>query len=407
MNIMRWGFVRGKRQLMPMNGSEANDIGEFRISGLPPGKYFLAVRPQNYFGREVQEATNKPAEGFVPTFYPGVTDSNSATAIDVAPGQEHTGLTVRLQKARVYRITGKVAGLTGDLTRTQVTLSPRDRTGAWFGGGGGRIKPDGSFEMRGVVPGSYYVMAMRYDRMPITLGRASVDVTNNDVEGVMLSGGAAIPQLRGVVKVAGDTPIDLKSVQVSLISTEMLPIGTRPVPLDEKGEFLLEQVAREKFTVNLFPVPEGTYLKAIHAGGHDVTKTGIDLTSAESAPPIEVILSTKPATVEGTVTRAKPEDPPGSVMLLPDPWRPEDPASSMQMFRLNTPIDQTGRFTIKGLAPGKYRLYAFEEFNMQEMMDPELFKALESKAEAFELGEGERKTANPRQIRASEVAERR
>jgi hypothetical protein len=187
----------------------------------------------------------------------------------------------------------------------------------------------------------------------------------------------------------------------------MMPYGLRPVPLNEKAAFVFEQVAREKFMVMLMPPPDGTYIKTVRAGDQDVTKTGIDLTNAESAPPIEVILSAKPATIEGVVARASAEDPPGNVVLLPDPWQPEEPSPMTQFFRPGLTVDQTGRFTIRNVAPGKYRLYAFEEFNPQEMMDPDLFKALQSKSEALEVSEGEHKIANPRQIRTSEVAERR
>lgn len=408
-NIMRWGFNRGRRQLMPMNGSSANDIGEFRIAGLGPGKYFIAVRAQSFMQRSAAAGEPRQTEGYVTTFYPGVTDASSASAIEIGPGQEHTGLTIRLRKSRVYRITGKVAGLTGDNSRTQVTLSPRDSVtrGFFMGGSAGRIKPDGSFEIPNVTPGSYYVMAMRFDRMPSPAGRAPVEVTNSDVEGIVLTAGSAIPELRGVVKTEGDTPVELKAMQVSMVSSEMLPIGTRPVPVKEDGTFVFEQVAREKFTFYVFPMPESAYLKQVRIGGQDVTKTGLDLTNAESGPAVEVILSSKAATVEGVVTRAKPEDPPGNVVLLPEPWIPDEPMAMNQVFRPGLVVDQTGRFTIKGVAPGKYRLYAFEEFNSQEMMDPDLFKALESKSEALTVGEGEHKTVNPRQIRTAELADRR
>src|SRR5260370_6300896 len=48
--------LRGKRQLVPMGGGPTNDLGEYRISGLVPGKYYVSAIQQNQNRRSTDEA---------------------------------------------------------------------------------------------------------------------------------------------------------------------------------------------------------------------------------------------------------------------------------------------------------------------------------------------------------------
>jgi hypothetical protein len=40
---MRYGFAQGKRQLTPYGSGMTDDLGEYRIFGLEPGKYYLTA----------------------------------------------------------------------------------------------------------------------------------------------------------------------------------------------------------------------------------------------------------------------------------------------------------------------------------------------------------------------------
>ena len=53
-----------------------NDIGEFRLAGLPPGDYYVSATFRNLnFGP--QEETNDRT-GYAPTYYPGTADLSAA-----------------------------------------------------------------------------------------------------------------------------------------------------------------------------------------------------------------------------------------------------------------------------------------------------------------------------------------
>ena len=53
--VLKQRYMRGKRQWMPSGGGQVNDLGEFRVSGLQPGRYLVAASsPRN--GIVVQSA---------------------------------------------------------------------------------------------------------------------------------------------------------------------------------------------------------------------------------------------------------------------------------------------------------------------------------------------------------------
>ena len=87
------------------------------------------------------------------------------------------------------------------------------------------------------------------------------------------------------------------------------------------------------------------------AGSVDITETGIDLSTAESVPPIEIRLSAKGASVDGVVLDKDGKPVIGSmVLMLPQPYDPEK--ASVPMYRKSTTTDQTGHFSLKAIAPG-------------------------------------------------------
>lgn len=81
--------------LIPVSspGAQTNDLGEFRVFGLAPGEYFVAVTPRPV--AMFPAAAAKPARDrtaarttFPTTYYPGTSDQAAAQPIAVAAGAE-------------------------------------------------------------------------------------------------------------------------------------------------------------------------------------------------------------------------------------------------------------------------------------------------------------------------------
>ena len=97
--ILRERWVGTRRQMTPQNGDATNDLGEYRLAGLMPGRYYLMVA----FNRP--EPSNRPRPdgaaadlSYASVYYPGVTEIAQATPIQVTPGQEMRGVDLQLRK---------------------------------------------------------------------------------------------------------------------------------------------------------------------------------------------------------------------------------------------------------------------------------------------------------------------
>jgi hypothetical protein len=77
---------------------------------------------------------------------------------------------------------------------------------------------------------------------------------------------------------------------------------------------------------------------------------------------------------------------PGAIVtIVPDPLNPD----RQDLYRrANT--DQIGRFSFRGLAPGKYRVYGWDQLDPGEEFDPDMLNAHEDKAVAVTVSEGDR-----------------
>lgn len=203
------------QHLTGMMGMSTNDVGEFRIAGLAPGRYVIRAEQRGpMFGGASPTVTESSPEGtlgYLPTYYPGVTEEASAGEITVAAGQHLSGVEIRLRKGRVFRVSGKIQGAFSSNSRLQVNVQPK-RTGRGGGmmfgfGGGGNVKPDGTFTLPSVIPGSWDVVAMSLESgRPRMLGRASVTVKNANVENVVILAGPPLELAGHIIREADTQP---------------------------------------------------------------------------------------------------------------------------------------------------------------------------------------------------------
>jgi hypothetical protein len=95
--------------------------------------------------------------------------------------------------------------------------------------------------------------------------------------------------------------------------------------------------------------------------------------------------------MEGAVTNSKQEPVTGAMVVL----LPENKARRQQMQFVKTgTTDQFGRFTLKNLDPGDYRMFALEDAEFWSWMDPELIARVESKGKKITLRESSQETAD-------------
>jgi protocatechuate 3,4-dioxygenase beta subunit len=181
----------------PNPGTQTNDIGEFRVAGLPPGEYFVAAmpRPPMMFGTAGSNpaADRKIARTTLPTtYYPGTTDQAAAQPIAVTAGAEVGSIFFAMQQVPAFRVSGIVVDEEGrPVPGAMVMLMGDPRNGAFTGPVGNAMSREGGeFDIDGVPAGSYRANGSIMVRMDSTTGREGVSaggVSGGVVAGV--SGG--------------------------------------------------------------------------------------------------------------------------------------------------------------------------------------------------------------------------
>jgi protocatechuate 3,4-dioxygenase beta subunit len=409
---MRHMYTRGRKQLVPTGGTSTNDLGEYRLINLAPGRYYISATDRRVvanFNQERPGRAGEVQEGNITTYYPNGADVSSAVAVDVAAGGEIRGIDIRLLRAKVYTVRGKATDTSGLPQPAIVSFTRKEDSGnliAVLGGGTSPLRPDGTFEFRNIVPGTYVLQLMQLitvnGSQPANLtGRVEVTVGDANIDGLALPLGPG-PEITGTVKLEdGDISSLLKPAQntpgvsgnpailqpgrlaLNLMATENVPSAVRPTQVKDDGTFQFNAVGTGKYMLNVVSLPQGTYLKSARFAGQDVTNALIDTTSGTGGT-LELLLSSKAASVSGSVHNEKGDPLAGVMVTL---W-PKMPDASLTGGARPAFTDQNGGFLFKGLAPGDYDVAAWEDLDPGLAQSADFLSRFTNDASAVTLAEG-------------------
>jgi carboxypeptidase family protein len=202
------------------NGTQTNDLGEFRAIRLAAGRYIVRVRPPNSFQGD-PFGNEQPLPQPLPAYYPAALSLDGAQAIVVNRGETITGVDVVLGEGLPSIVSGVVLGLEaqpsapGQGTNMNINGSVSARTAGAVEGfvdSGGPIRPDGTFRLQ-LPPGDYVLEAqaspMRPGQQPRpdtqVFGSARIVVGTGPVENVTIALGAGATAT-GRIVFEGSTP---------------------------------------------------------------------------------------------------------------------------------------------------------------------------------------------------------
>ena len=97
---------------------------------------------------------------------------------------------------------------------------------------------------------------------------------------------------------------------------------------------------------------------------------------------MEILISRNVGQVDGLIVDEKMQPVPGvQAVLIPDGNR-----SRTELYR-NATTDQTGRFTIRGVTPGDYKLLSWEALENNGYFDPDVMRRSEALGKPVRVGE--------------------
>ena len=363
-----------------------NDLGEYRLYGLMPGRYLVQVSPPGGRGRSVDTQ-----QAYVPLFYPGVASFEDAMPVSVQPGNEAQGIDFDLKPVHAVRLRGRVVNLppAQQATTTYVMLLPRNidartRKGAMrfmsaIQKGSSVRDPQGDFEIEGVPPGSYWLYGGFQERDQRYQGRLPIEVGDSDLQGIELAVSAGMT-ITGHVRVEPAQNFDFSKLGISLSPVDSF-MGGAGAQVRRDGTFVFQDVASGNYRLNVSGFPEQYYLKSARLGGADVLESGLSVDSG-GAGALDIVLSSSGGSISGAVLKDH-QPAQATVFLVPDA-----PRRDRQDLYSSKQTKPDGTFTMLGLPPGDFKLFAFEDPDPDLQSDPSVLQPYETKGQSVHIEDG-------------------
>ena len=222
-----------------------------------------------------------------PVYYPGTTDMSGAARIDLSAGASVDGMdiTITMGAVRARRIRGVVLVNGQPVPAAGITAIPRTPDPSPLIPSG-RTNADGSFDVSGLLPGSYFVFARTN---PGLTGGLALEVGDADIDNLVIpvTPGAASDRpvhhrrpLSHRRRSRHGQPARDRAADPDLLGMPQAgPTFSPPPGVD--GEFELQGVPPGDFRVSVRALPPDAYVKSMHMGSVDVLESGLHLSGSQ------------------------------------------------------------------------------------------------------------------------------
>jgi hypothetical protein len=357
-----------------IGAAKTNASGEFQISGVLPGEYYIraVLRPE----RRISSLDKFPRI----TYYPGTVDLGMATAVNVKAAEEIVSLDIRMPNRSGVKISGTV---TQRSATSRVLPPPSPAPPPFFyvtqyltpaapnsleeplllaSRNVPRVNPDEFlFEIDGISRGAYYLDSQaELSPGKFAWTRTLLNVEDRNIEGLQILLKEA-PEIKGRLLGPGDPAAgNWSDVRISVEPRDAVPNVLRfpwdIAPDSRTGEFTLSGPSEDiRFIPSVRGLPPDSYIADLRQGGRSVYNDGV-VRSNPSAGSIEIVISTQGGTVQGVLRNSSTQVLPFStVTLVPSGVQ----RSNLLLYR-GVGTNAEGQFTIRGVAPGDYKLFAWQ-----------------------------------------------
>jgi hypothetical protein len=388
-------IVNGHPQWSIQNAATTNSEGIFRIARLPPGDYILYTESAR--GRDGPNLTEVQTFGYPPVYYPGTADSSSSGVLTLTTGQ-HAQADFTLTRQRYYPVTflvsdpqaagrmsfqindaaGHSTGFPVHWNAMQGIVQATVPNGHYF------LEATGGTNIRTAFINQFNSIRLNMDSGQM-YGRTEFTVANAPLIGLRMSlislrsilvnlhrdftASGNQSQLSGFL---GDPNALNPAPMLSLVPADELfaqrssPGMLRPIPGSTDGStFELPNISPGRYWVvaiaNL-----GGYVSSITSGGADLTHEPLAVSPDGASAPIDITLRNDIGSISGQIKTQNPSSNPLNGQTSA-PLGEQTPtyiyAIPLFSFSGNLPEGHptsAGQFSITNLAPGSYRVLAFD-----------------------------------------------
>jgi len=378
---------QGERALQERGSIQTNDRGEYRFDNLAPGQYYLrAARPDSMRGPGRPEAVTA-----APQYLGGSHEWKNSRALNIRGDENLAGLDFQLNSEPVTAITGRVFAPDSQPGVVTISLSPIRDDGLNSQMTTRARLPDLAFTFDRLLPGKYRIEATLPHEGKAWTATAPVDVPTGNGE-ITLTLAPAL-EIKGMLAVEGPDAPERSSLRVQLSQPGRIPQAAARVAAD--GAFTLSPVTPGEWGVDVLTVQRPAFLKSALLGSKDVRFERF-MVNPGAQDTLRLTVSTKSGEVHGEVDSKQA----AGILLAP-----VGKFHNLARFYYNAAADDTGKFEMKGIAPGKYKIFALEKLAAVNFADPDIEDKLDSLGQEIEVIEGATLEAHPKLIPEEQARE--
>jgi hypothetical protein len=431
LQVFRRQVQDGRAHWIPVGGAQSTSDGQFRFADLPAGTYKLLTHELlDHDPLTVDPLTLPPPNvpvghlfGYPPVYYLSAPDFGSAATIQLAAGQTQT-VNLSLVKLPYYRV--KVPVINAPDNGVAVNVYAHGRKGPGFSLG----YNNSDHAIEGMLPdGTYTIEASRFGSNGVT-GFQTITIKGAPIDGpsMTLVSNASIPVIVKEEFTSADNPASMtwningrntvlkgprRYLSVTLEPADDFGVGPQVSLRDPRragdDALVIDGAAAGSYWVRVNS--SRGYPASIRSGNLDLQHQPLIVGAGGTASPIEITMRDDTAEISGTVegvtpTAQGPVISSGANLASGDArgWTSYAPLggqaaahiycipladSSGQLTEIWVSPD--GSFVSQGLAPGAYRLLAFDrEQHELEYRNPEALRTYDSKGPVVRVVGGQK-----------------
>ena len=438
LELFRRQVQDGRARWVQVGASRSMSDGQFRFADLQAGSYKLLTSelldtdpvnndPTLSVGGDAANGRG-PLFGYPPVYYQTASNFESASTIQLVAGQTQT-VNLSLAKQPYYRVKVPVVVPGSDRPDygLQVTVYAHGHKGPGFSLGNNPVH----HAIEGMLPnGTYTVEAAIFQPDGAAMsGSQTITIKGGPIDGPAISlapNGLIAVHVKEEFTAADQMP--LRTFSGSSHSTALKgPRRYLNVTLETADDFgkgrnaslrnptgpgdealVIEGASAGSYWVKVYS--SRGYAASIHSGNLDLLEQPLVVGAGGAASPIEITMRDDAAEISGTVEGATPPAPTsvsgsgvGSTVFYPNYIGSLDGPALPGVHIYCIPLaDSSGRFAeawqgpdgnfdLQGLAPGAYRLLAFDRAQPElEYKNPEAMQAYDAKGLVVHLAGGQK-----------------
>jgi len=407
---VQYGYGAGTLEQQFRARAATDDRGQFRLSGLFKGPYYLRTYKDasqtDWMIRGIPASRGGNAIiPLVTTYYPAALDADRAKTVEVPAGGEIAGVDIVVQRRASHSVGGRIFGAAENMIAVTLERLPLSSGAVFNSCSGGQSQERQWYQCFGLPSGRYLITARTIQSrkgQPVT-GRQPIEVTDNDIEDADLNLTPGL-EISGVVHLSGGNGLAPESLIVAAIPVERgdpsSPASSRRTPVLQTGElaslnanqplgavaadgsFTIRNLLPDLYQIRLAPA-NAVWPRSVKGNERELPDRILDLRQGTSGP-VSIEASTDVGKVAGVVKDDQGEPfPRANVVLVPDQTKWDWPDRYT-----NKLTDAEGKFSFDKVAPGDYRLFAWKDAPSGAPSNSEFHKPFEAFAATVHVTPG-------------------